>query len=205
MLAKNFNVPEATFDKVPKKELFIFQTALPGPLERSRPGGAGNRRGAEDASTFKPSQMKPTKVTRGGEVKIIDSKIFPVTPISAAIVTLKPGGLRELHWHPNADEWQYYISGKGRMTVFMAGSRRPHHGFRRGRRWIRPAVHSALHRKHGRQGPGISRDVQDAALRGHLAGRVDGAYAAPADGPASASGAGDARCIPKEEMVITPV
>ena len=25
--------------------------------------------------------------------------------------------LREIHWHPNADEWQYYISGKARMTV----------------------------------------------------------------------------------------
>jgi oxalate decarboxylase len=46
-----------------------------------------------------------------------------VTPISAAIVKLKPGGLRELHWHPNADEWQYYIGGKGRMTVFTAGAR----------------------------------------------------------------------------------
>jgi oxalate decarboxylase len=34
---------------------------------------------------------------------------------------VKPGGLRELHWHPNADEWQYYVSGKGRMTVFAAG------------------------------------------------------------------------------------
>ncbi len=67
--------------------------------------------------------MKPTKVTAGGEVKIIDSRNFPVTPIAAAIVRLKPKGLRELHWHPNADEWQYYISGKGRMTVFTAGSR----------------------------------------------------------------------------------
>jgi oxalate decarboxylase len=67
--------------------------------------------------------MKPNKVTAGGEVKIIDSKNFPVTPISTAFVKLKPGGLRELHWHPNADEWQYYISGKGRMTVFTAGTR----------------------------------------------------------------------------------
>jgi oxalate decarboxylase len=66
--------------------------------------------------------MNPSKVTRGGEVRIIDSKVFPVTPISAAIVSLRPGGLRELHWHPNADEWQYYITGKGRMTVFAAGS-----------------------------------------------------------------------------------
>ena len=25
-----------------------------------------------------------------------------------------------MHWHPNANEWQYYISGKGRMTVFSS-------------------------------------------------------------------------------------
>lgn len=23
-----------------------------------------------------------------------------------------------MHWHPNADEWQYYLTGQGRMTVF---------------------------------------------------------------------------------------
>jgi oxalate decarboxylase len=31
--------------------------------------------------------------------------------------------MRELHWHQNADEWQYYISGQGRMTIVGAGSR----------------------------------------------------------------------------------
>jgi oxalate decarboxylase len=31
--------------------------------------------------------------------------------------------MRELHWHPNADEWQYYISGCGRMTVFASGGK----------------------------------------------------------------------------------
>jgi oxalate decarboxylase len=72
---------------------------------------------------FRTTEMKPTKVTAGGEVKIIDAKNFPITTISAAIVKLKPGGLREMHWHPNADEWQYFISGKGRMTVFAAGGR----------------------------------------------------------------------------------
>jgi len=39
------------------------------------------------------------------------------------LVELQPGGLRELHWHPNADEWQYWISGRARMTAFSAGSR----------------------------------------------------------------------------------
>jgi oxalate decarboxylase len=122
VLAKNFDVPQSTFDAVPQKELFIFQTALPGDLRAEQTEAATGTGTVPKRFDFKASAMKPTKVTRGGEVKIIDSKIFPVTPISAAIVTLKPGGLRELHWHPNADEWQYYITGKGRMTVFAAGS-----------------------------------------------------------------------------------
>ena len=29
--------------------------------------------------------------------------------------------MRELHWHPNADEWQYWLKGSGRMTVFNTG------------------------------------------------------------------------------------
>jgi oxalate decarboxylase len=63
--------------------------------------------------------MAPTKQTRGGEVRVVDSRNFRAAKnIAAALVTVKPGGLRELHWHPNASEWQYYISGKGRMTVF---------------------------------------------------------------------------------------
>jgi oxalate decarboxylase len=37
-----------------------------------------------------------------------------------ALNDVEPGGLRELHWHSNADEWQYYVSGKARMTVFAA-------------------------------------------------------------------------------------
>jgi oxalate decarboxylase len=40
-----------------------------------------------------------------------------------ALVTVRPGGLRELHWHPNADEWQYFIAGKGRMTVIATGNK----------------------------------------------------------------------------------
>src|SRR6202012_3242657 len=72
---------------------------------------------------FNQRKKQTKKVHKGDEVKIVDRKLFPATDLAAAIVTLKPGGLRELHWHPNQDEWQYYISGKARMTVFAAGSR----------------------------------------------------------------------------------
>ena len=36
---------------------------------------------------------------------------------------LQPGALRELHWHQNSDEWQYYLEGEGRMTVFGSDTR----------------------------------------------------------------------------------
>jgi oxalate decarboxylase len=69
-------------------------------------------------------EMPPTKRTKGGEVRIVDSSTFKAsTTVAMAMVTLHPGGLRELHWHPNASEWQYYIAGKGRMTVVSTGNR----------------------------------------------------------------------------------
>jgi oxalate decarboxylase len=57
-------------------------------------------------------------------VRIVDSSKFKTsTTIAAAIVAVHPGGIRELHWHPNAAEWRYYISGRARMTVFATGGR----------------------------------------------------------------------------------
>jgi oxalate decarboxylase len=58
---------------------------------------------------------------KSGTVRITDSSLFKAsTTIASALVEVEPGGMRELHWHPNADEWQYYISGQARMTVFAA-------------------------------------------------------------------------------------
>ena len=57
--------------------------------------------------------------TKSGTVRITDSGNFAASKqIAAALVEVEPGGLRELHWHPNSDEWQYYIEGQGRMGVF---------------------------------------------------------------------------------------
>jgi len=67
------------------------------------------------------SKMAPTTTNNGGEVRIVDTSNFPISAnITAAQVTLKPGAIRELHWHPNVSEWQYWIKGKGRMTIVNA-------------------------------------------------------------------------------------
>lgn len=56
----------------------------------------------------------------GGTIQIFDSRNFPIsTTIASSIVTIKPGGLRELHWHPTAEEWVYFAQGQARATVFM--------------------------------------------------------------------------------------
>lgn len=64
----------------------------------------------------------PENTWQGGATKIIDSKNFDVTTMAMLMIKLEPGGMREIHWHPDADEIQYYLSGQARMTVFNAVS-----------------------------------------------------------------------------------
>ena len=123
VLAKNFSVPESTFDNLPKGDLYMFPSELPGPLAEDQAYCAQVTGKVPNRFDFFASEMQPTKTQPGGNVKIIDRKNFPATDIAAAVVTLKPGGLRELHWHPNADEWQYYVAGQGRMGVFEASKK----------------------------------------------------------------------------------
>ncbi|SFK03154.1 oxalate decarboxylase family bicupin [Methylocapsa palsarum] len=124
ILAENFGVPAETFAKIPLHQLYIFQGELPGPLAVDQAAVKGKLGFPPNSFTFSLGSMPPTRQTRGGEVRIADSGNFLVSKtIAAAMVTLRPGALREMHWHPNADEWQYWIKGKGRMTVFDSGPR----------------------------------------------------------------------------------
>jgi oxalate decarboxylase len=123
VVAKNFGVSQKALANMPKKELFIFQTEVPGPLEEDRRIAGGKLGVSPIDFAFRTMQYPPTKRNKSGEVRIVDASNFKVTTTSAAIVTVKPGGVRELHWHPNADEWQYFYAGRGRMTVFATGGR----------------------------------------------------------------------------------
>lgn len=124
IIAKNFGTSEQVAGKLATEELFIFQSDVPPPLAEDQRAAAGKLGPSPLDFAFRLHQQPVAQSTKGGEVRIIDSSLFKVsTTIAAAVVTVHPGGMRELHWHPNADEWQYYISGKGRMTVFATGSR----------------------------------------------------------------------------------
>ncbi len=127
VLAKNWGVPEGALDAlytVPQDGLYIFQAPVPGPLEEDRRAASGSKGPSPVAFDFPMRSMEPTVKTKSGEVRIVDSRNFRVsTTTAAAHVTVKPGALREMHWHQNADEWQYFIQGSGRMTVFFTGGK----------------------------------------------------------------------------------
>src|SRR6266852_18541 len=119
VLSKNFGLPASALKSLPNKNLYIFPADLPASLAQDKAAVGGRRVESPYQYTFRMEAMAPTKQTSGGSVRIVDSHNFPASKnIASALVTIKPGGLRELHWHPNASEWQYYIAGKGRMTVF---------------------------------------------------------------------------------------
>src|SRR6202030_2250247 len=117
-------VSPQTLERMPSREKFIFQAAVPGPLDEDQKAAGDALGSSSQRFAFPVAQQPIPKRTKGGEVRIIDASTFKVsTTIAAAIVTVHPGGIRELHWHPNADEWQYYITGAGKMTVFATGGR----------------------------------------------------------------------------------
>ncbi len=118
VLSKNFGVAGSSFANVPDpSQLYIFPAPVPGPLSSDKVVGST---AVSPGLSHKMLAQQPIK-TKGGTVRITDTSVFPASKtIAAALVEIEPGGMRELHWHPNTNEWQYYIEGKARMGVFAA-------------------------------------------------------------------------------------
>ncbi len=124
ILSRNLRLPDASLAKLPTDELYIFPGHLPGSLEDDKLAVGGKAVESKVDYTFRMTAMKATKESASGSVRVVDSSLFPPSKtVAAALVTVKPGAIRELHWHPHASEWQYYIKGTGRMTVFVSSGK----------------------------------------------------------------------------------
>ncbi|HEY1756043.1 MAG TPA: cupin domain-containing protein [Bryobacteraceae bacterium] len=121
VLARNLNLPAAAFAQFPKKELYIGPGIVPpATLEPYRNAdiepGQSNHKYRMDAS--------PARTFPGGTEHLVSSKEFPIqTTLTAVKMTLQPGALREMHWHPHADEWQYILKGRSRVRIFGSHGR----------------------------------------------------------------------------------
>ncbi|KAF8650595.1 hypothetical protein AX16_005180 [Volvariella volvacea WC 439] len=108
-----------SFAHIPAEELYLFPASGPGADADApqSPQGA-----VPDPYSFKFSEVPETKLP-GGSVKIVDSSTFKISKtIAAAEVTVEPGAMRELHWHPTQDEWSFFLEGTARVTIFAAQS-----------------------------------------------------------------------------------
>jgi oxalate decarboxylase len=122
ILAENFGVPAETFSKIFTHNLWIFQGVVPGPLAEDEDAVKNPKGPPPNPFTYSLASGPIARQTKGGTVQIADSNNFKAsTTVAAALVTVHPGGIREMHWHPNADEWQYYVKGMAQMTVFNTG------------------------------------------------------------------------------------
>ena len=105
VLSKNFQVDPSAFAHIPAEELYIF----PAPLPKSDEAPVSPAGTIDESFVFPLSKATPTKFD-GGSVKIVDTRTFPASKtISAAEVTVEPGAIRELHWHPTQDEWSFFL------------------------------------------------------------------------------------------------
>ena len=124
VLAKNFGVDKSAFDALPTDighSRYMFAGKVPLSLNEDAPPPPAKQ--SRQSYTWHMLAQEPTKAP-GGSVRITDSRNFSVSKtIAAARIEVEPGAIRELHWHPNADEWQYYLSGQGRMSVFASGGK----------------------------------------------------------------------------------
>ncbi|KAK3372346.1 oxalate decarboxylase oxdD [Podospora didyma] len=121
ILAKNFGVNASVFKDVPSPNPYILNATVSTKNVTGGPAGTLSGNASFVYRTFDhPSESVPGQ---GGEFYKIDSTNFPASKtIAATFVRLEPKGLREMHWHPNAEEWLYFHSGTGRATVFIGGT-----------------------------------------------------------------------------------
>ncbi|WP_420153210.1 cupin domain-containing protein [Siphonobacter sp.] len=117
--AQNLGISVEEVGKLPHKEVYFAQGQVP-----SVSSGIGLP--SPTATLTSPHRyplgaQQPRVVPGGGTQRVVTQADFPIAKtITGTVFEIEPGGLRELHWHPNADEWQYFIQGKAEMGVFLA-------------------------------------------------------------------------------------
>ena len=105
-------MPASTFADFPKKEVYIDTGPVPPPLAADPAPGSQNEPPLTHRYRLLAAKPRPLPAARCARSRRTN---FPIsTTMTGALLIIEPGGMRELHWHPHAAEWQYYIKGSGR-------------------------------------------------------------------------------------------
>ena len=122
LLAKNFGLPESAFEGFPKDEVYFARGPIPSetiPLNHQGPLTS-----PPETHKYRMLAQEPHSIHKGGREWRVGADRFPISKtVTGVILDLEPGGLRELHWHPTSDEWQYVIEGQISVTLFGSHGR----------------------------------------------------------------------------------
>ena len=121
LLAKNFGLPESAFDEFPKEEVYFARGKIP---PETQPIPLQGKVLPPLTHKYEMLSQPPHRVFKGGREWRVDSSRFPISKtVTGVVLDLEPGALRELHWHPTADEWQYVLDGDISVTMFGSHGR----------------------------------------------------------------------------------
>jgi len=172
LLAKNFGLPESAFEGFPKDEVYFARS--PVPPETVQPNHQGPLTSPPDTHKYRMLAQEPHSIHKGGREWRVGADRFPISKtVTGVILDLEPGGLRELHWHPTSDEWQYVIEGQISVTLFGSHGRYRVETLNKGDVGYIPQGLWPFHRERRRQGlPRLDR-FQHRPLRSHRSLDVD--------------------------------
>ena len=117
--AQSLNLTADQVKQLPKGEVYFAQGEVPD--GRSMLSDPRSHASLTSMHRYPLEAQEPRRVPGGGSQKVVTQREFPISKTMAgSVLEIQPGALRELHWHPNADEWQYYLEGTAEMGVFLA-------------------------------------------------------------------------------------
>ncbi|KAK5701974.1 hypothetical protein LTR97_004792 [Elasticomyces elasticus] len=105
ILAKNFQTDVSTFSDLPKDQRYIFNgSPIEGTTEEARASvnGPAGSLPADQSYSYHLSAQEPYTVPGG-------SGFSPSSPVQC---------VRYTHWHLTSDEWNFFLAGQGRVTIF---------------------------------------------------------------------------------------
>lgn len=116
IVSKNLHLSSEDVAQLPKGEVYIAT----GPS----PAMVSDHRSSDDTPPLTHKfclRSQAPRTFEGGTMRIVSETEFPIsTTMTGALLTLRPGAFRAMHWHPNADEWQYIVKGNARLSVFAS-------------------------------------------------------------------------------------
>ncbi|WP_338460888.1 cupin domain-containing protein [Synechococcus elongatus IITB7] len=118
---QNFGWSQSEVEKLPKKQVYISRYSPQ--LQSLNQTQSRNPNTPKIAIPYTHNLLaeQPRAKQDGSSLRLASAKEFPASfNMAGAILRLEPGAMRQLHWHPNADEWQYVLNGSMDLAVFAS-------------------------------------------------------------------------------------